>query len=82
MLNQNEHAHDPESVRVIEAVGVSTRSWEDVVRQAVDRVATSDGHVTGVELMRSTAVVRDGKIAEYHADVKVACIIEPAIIEA
>ena len=82
MLNQTEHARDPESVVVIEVVGVSNQSWEDAVRQAVDRVATENGHVTGVELMRSTAVVRNGKIAEYHADAKVAFIVEPAIVGA
>jgi len=82
VLNQTEHARDPESVRVIEVVGISTESWEDAVRQAVEGVATADGHVTGVELMRSTAIVRDGKIAEYHADAKIAYIVEPAIVGA
>jgi flavin-binding protein dodecin len=78
--DQTEPAQDPASVRVVESVGVSTRSREDAVRQAVARQATSSGHFTDVELIGSTAVVLNGAIAEYHADVKVAFIAEPALV--
>ena len=81
MRTQTEHAEGPALVRVIEVVGVSTQGWEEAIRVAVDRVATTTRHVTGVELIRSTAVVRDGKIAEYHADAKVAFIVEPATVD-
>jgi flavin-binding protein dodecin len=81
MSTQAEHAKGPAVVRVIELVGVSTRSWEDAVRQVVERVATTTRHVTGIELLKTTAVVRDSKISEYHANVNVAFIVEPAAID-
>jgi hypothetical protein len=41
----------------------------------------SHRHVTGVDVTHSTAFVRDGKIVEYHVNVKLAYISEPAKIE-
>jgi dodecin len=62
-------------------VGVSESRWSDAAQQAVARAAGSHGHVTGVDVVRSTGVVRDGKIVEYHVNVKVAYISKPAKIE-
>jgi flavin-binding protein dodecin len=76
-----EHARGPAVVRVIELVGVSTQSWEDAARQAVERVATTTRHVTGIDVTRQTAVVRHGRIMEFHTTVKLAFIVEPAAIE-
>jgi flavin-binding protein dodecin len=78
---QPEHARGPAVVRVIELVGISEKSWSDAAQQAVARASRTIRHITGVDVQRSTAVVRDGKIAEYHVDLKVAFIIEPADIE-
>jgi flavin-binding protein dodecin len=47
----------------------------------VARASKSIRHITGLDLVRSTAVVRDGQIAEYHVNVKVAFVVEPADIE-
>lgn len=65
-------------IRLVEVVGVSDKSWRDAVHQAVSRTA----HVTGLDVLHSTAVVRDGKTVEYHVTAKVAFIVEPAEIEA
>jgi flavin-binding protein dodecin len=81
MTTQTEHAKGPAVVRVAEMVGVSAKSWEDAAQQVVARASETLRHITGVDLVRSTAVVRDGRIAEYHATVKVAFVIEPATIE-
>jgi flavin-binding protein dodecin len=78
MATQTEHARGPAVVRVVEMVGVSTRGWEDAARQVVARASKTLRHVTGLDLVRSTAVVRDGRIAEYHATAKVAFVVEPA----
>jgi flavin-binding protein dodecin len=59
---------------------VSERSWSDAARQAVARAAIPHRHVTGVDVIHSTAVVRDGKI-EFRVSVKVAYTSEPAPIE-
>jgi flavin-binding protein dodecin len=81
MASQTEHAMAPSVVKVEEMVGVSGQSWEDAARVLVDRASRSIRHITGIDLIRSTAVVREGKIAEYHVTAKVAFIVEPATIE-
>ena len=76
-----EHAQPPAVVRVIELVGVSAKSWSDAAQQAVTRSSQTIRHITGVEVLRSTAVVKDGKIIEYHVNVKLAFIVEGNVIE-
>ncbi len=76
MTAQAEHAAAPSVVRIIELVGVSNKSWSDAAQQAVIRASETVRHVTGVDVLRSSAVVRDGKIIEYHVDVKVAFVVE------
>jgi flavin-binding protein dodecin len=65
----------------MEMVGVSEKSWSDATRDAVKRAAVSHRHITGVDVVHSTGVVRDGKIVEYHVNVKIAYISEPAKID-
>ena len=81
MTAQAEHVKAPGVVRVVELVGVSDKSWSDAARQVVARANETLRHITGIDVIHSTAVVRDGKIVEYHVDLKVAFIIEPAEIE-
>jgi flavin-binding protein dodecin len=76
-----EHAKTPAVVRVVEMVGVSNKSWSDAAKQVVARASETLRHITGLEVLRSTAVIRDGKILEYHVNVKVAFVVEPAEIE-
>lgn len=68
-------------VRVIELVGVSDKSWSDAAQQAVARASETVRHITGVDVLHSNAVVRDGRIAEYHVNVKIAFVVESAIID-
>jgi flavin-binding protein dodecin len=81
MKARAEYAKGP-AVRVVEMVGVSDKSCRDATEQVVTRACETMRHVTGVDVLRSSAVVRDGKIIEYHVDVKVAFVVEPAKIEA
>jgi flavin-binding protein dodecin len=77
-----EHAKSPAVIRVVELVGVSNKSWSDAAQQAVTRSSTTMRHITGLDVLHSSAVIRDGKIVEYHVNVKVAFIVEPAELEA
>jgi dodecin len=77
-----EHAKGPAVIRVVELVGVSDKSWSDAAQQAVARSSSSLRHITGLDVLHSSAVVREGKIIEYHVNVKVAFVVEPAEIEA
>jgi flavin-binding protein dodecin len=76
-----EHAKSPAVVRVIELVGVSDMSWSDAAQQVVNRTSEKLRHITGLDVLHSSAVVRDGKIIEFHVNVKVAFVVEPAEIE-
>ena len=77
-----EHAKGPAVIRVVELVGVSDKSWSDAAQKAVIRASETMRHITGLDVLHSSAVVRDGKIIEYHVNVKVAFVVEPAKIDA
>ncbi len=81
MRAEIEHLKPPGVVRVIEVVGVSAESWTEATRRAVERAARTIRHITGVDVLRQTAVVHNGKIVEYHVDLKIAFIVEPALEE-
>jgi flavin-binding protein dodecin len=63
-------------IKVVELVGISKKGWADAAESAVKAAADSLRHVTGVDVIRQTATVEDGKIAEYHATVHVAFRVE------
>jgi flavin-binding protein dodecin len=81
MAQKTEHAAAPAVVRVAEYVGVSETSWSDAARQVVERASQTLRHITGLDVVNSTAKVKDGKIVEYHVTVKLAFVVEPADIE-
>jgi dodecin len=65
------------NMRVIELVGESYDSWDDAARRLVKREAAKHRNITGLDVLRSTAVVREGKIVEYRIDAKMAYEIDP-----
>jgi hypothetical protein len=75
-MANNTHAQAPATIRVIELVGVSDKSWSDAAQQAVERASETIRHVTGVDVLHSTGVVREGKIVEYHVNVKIAFAVD------
>ncbi len=81
MAKATEHGKPPAVVRVIELVGVSSKSWSDAAQQAVARASKTLRHITGLDVLKSSAVIKDGKITEYHVNVKVAFVMEGAEIE-
>jgi len=81
MARTTEHGKPPAVVRIIELVGVSSQSWSDAAQQAVTRASQTLRHLTGLDVVKSSAVVKDGKIIEYHVNVKLAFIIEGTEIE-
>lgn len=59
-------------VKVMDLVGESNNSWDDAVKGAVRQASQNACNITGVEVANLTAGVRDGKIYEYKANVRVA----------
>jgi len=63
-------------VKLIELVGTSPTSWEDAARSAVAEAAETVRNITGLNVVNQTAVVKDGVITEYRANVKIAFLVE------
>lgn len=66
----------PSVAKVVELIGSSPNSWEEATENAVEAAALTVRNITGVDLRRCTAKVRNNKIVEYRADVKIAFIVE------
>jgi flavin-binding protein dodecin len=47
----------------------------------VARASQTIRHITGLDVVKSSAVIKDGKITEYHVNVKLAFIVEGADIQ-
>lgn len=58
--------------KVIDLIGTSNRSWEDAVQNAVSDASETIDNITGVEVLNTTASVKNGEITEYKANIKVA----------
>jgi flavin-binding protein dodecin len=54
-----------------EMVGTSPQSWSDAARQAVATASKTVRNIVHVEVVKSTAEVRDGQIVEYRVEVKI-----------
>ncbi|MGQ9493038.1 MAG: dodecin family protein [Anaerolineae bacterium] len=66
-------------IKVIELVGNSKVSWEDAAKNAVAEAAKTIHDITGVDVVGQTAVVENGVITEYRADVKIAFIVHRGV---
>ena len=62
-------------VKVIELVGSSPKSWEDATKEAVAKAQESVKDIVGVDVMAQTAVVKNGNITEYRANVKIGFVV-------
>jgi dodecin len=72
----DQHVDPPATIRVVELVGVSEKSWSDAAQQAVSRASETLRNITGVDVLHSTGVVREGRIMEFHVDVKIAFAVD------
>jgi len=64
------------TVKVIELVGLSPKSWHAAVEGALKEAAKSLHRISGIDVMSTTAALRDNKITEYRATVKIAFLVE------
>ncbi len=63
-------------VKIIELIGSSPIGWSEAAQNAVTEAAKTVKNIKGVHVKRCTAKVKDNKIVEYHANVKIAFIVE------
>ncbi len=63
-------------VKVVELIGSSPKSWSEAAQNAVAEAAKTIKNIKGIHVKRCTAKVKDNKIVEYRANVKVAFVVE------
>jgi flavin-binding protein dodecin len=63
-------------VKIIELIGSSPNSWSEAAQNAVNEAAKTVKNIKGVHVKRCTAKVKNNKIIEYNADIKIAFIVE------
>ena len=63
--------------RITEIIGSSQKSWEDAVKNALDRANKTLRGLTGIEVTKMNAAIgADGKISEYRAHVRITFLLE------
>lgn len=64
------------TVKIIELVGTSSKSWHSAVEEALKEASKTLHGISGLDVINTTAVVKDNKITEYRATLKVAFLVE------
>jgi len=64
------------AVKIVEIIGISTKSFDDAVAQAVKKASKSIKGITGVEIIKHSAKVDAGKIVQYKANIKLAFTVK------
>lgn len=64
------------TIKVIELIGTSKKSWEDAANNAVKEAQETVSGITGLEVVGQTARVENGAIAEYRATLKLAFLVK------
>ena len=64
------------AIKVIEVIGISQESFEDAVQQGVAKASQSVRGITGVEIQKYGAKVKDGKVTQFHANLKLAFAVQ------
>lgn len=62
--------------KVIEIVGISTISWQDAAQNALVEAVKTLRNIRELRIEKFTAKVKENKIEEYRADVKVVFLVE------
>jgi flavin-binding protein dodecin len=67
------------TTKIIELIGSSDSSWEGAAQAAVTEAVKTLKGVTGVDVIGFKGKIRDGKIVEYRANVKIAFTVDSTI---
>jgi len=64
------------TVKIIELIGTSAKSWHAAVESALEEASKTLHGISGLDVVSTTATVKDNAITEYRATVKVAFLVE------
>jgi len=62
-------------VKIIELIGSSAEGWQEATQNAIDEAAKTVKNIKSVHVKRCTAKVKENKIVEYRAVVKIAFLV-------
>lgn len=60
------------AVKVIEIIGISSKSFDDAIAQALSKASKTVKGITGFEVIKHMASVEDNKIKLYKVNLKLA----------
>lgn len=60
------------AVKIIEVIGISSKSFDDAIHQALTRASKSVKGISGFEVIKHLASVEGGKITQYKVNLKLA----------
>jgi flavin-binding protein dodecin len=63
-------------VKIIELIGSSPIGWSEAAQNAVTEAARTVKNIKGVHVKRCTAKIKENKIIEYNANVKISFMVE------
>ena len=63
-------------VKIVEIIGSSSEGWKEAAQAALQEASKTVKNIKSIHLKKCTAKVKDKKIVEYRAVVKVACSVE------
>ena len=63
-------------IKTIDLVGVSTESWRAAAQEALSEAAKTIRGIEHMDILGTSAVVKDGEITEYHTQVRINFRIE------
>ena len=63
-------------IKTIDLVGVSSESWRDAAQQALTEAAKTIRGIDSMDILGTSALVKDGSITEYHTQVRISFRIE------
>lgn len=63
-------------IKTIDLVGVSTDSWGDAARKALQEASKTLRGIEGFDVLDTSAVVSGGDITEYHTHIRIRFRIE------
>jgi flavin-binding protein dodecin len=64
------------TVKIIEVIGSSEKSWEEAAQNAVADATKSVRNIVGLDVINQTAKVKDGKISRFKTTMKLAFEVE------
>ena len=63
-------------IKVVELVGISEKTWQDTVDNAIERATKTIRNSQGVDVLNWTGKVENGKVVEYRANVKISFTVD------